>query len=518
MSQNIYLMVFGTFGNPNGFRQNLIRVSNENIKLDVKTFDLKTDAITLFPNSNIYAIRKEVVNGNKAFSYSIYSYAKEKNSDRGGTFIGSSMIFLNSISSSKLIINCLNDLQNTLLANNVLNDTIQVNHSEEFVITQLPRDFNQLNYSLKEITDVNFQQFTNKIAVVYNNTDAETMQVLLEKSISLLNVYDTVYFTESLDIANYVMKKRIFNILDASKFENEIQKIEEERVKKIESSIIELQNDKIFFENEKLRNIENLKKLIEQSERIHQDNKKRIDESRHELNQINNRYNGFYNKIDELINKLKLGQSYTEIRIQHSENRRRFIDSINQNNSNATINTVDTNRNKNTPQQVYGRSHEESSSFRQKESEKDNSYIFIASSIILFFLWAGTLIYFLWFKPPEIIISSEMTQQETQIEPEKLSSNVKEEVKNIDPINNSELSPKEYKAIAKKLKHGMTLNEIVDIIFDSSPNTIKAIYGEQKEAYGRLILDLNKDCFITNEDKTIFSKDSLTHVPFFKKP
>jgi hypothetical protein len=42
MSQNIYLIVFGTFGNPHGFRQSILKRSNESIQLNVKAFDLKT--------------------------------------------------------------------------------------------------------------------------------------------------------------------------------------------------------------------------------------------------------------------------------------------------------------------------------------------------------------------------------------------------------------------------------------------------------------------------------------------
>ena len=241
MSQNIHLVVFGTFGNPNGFKQSIIRTTNENLQLGIKTFDLKTDAITLYPSSRIYAIRKEVVNGSKAISYSVYSYAKEKNSSRGGTFIGSSMVFLNYTSSTSLIIDCLNDLRNNLMANNVADDTILVNHSEEFIKLELPRAFNQLKNYNTEIKDVNFQQYSNSCAVVYNNIDPQTMQVQFDKSLTLLNIYDTVYFTDNLDIITYVKKKDLFKIMDARGFEFEIQNIEEEKLKKVETSIIELQ-------------------------------------------------------------------------------------------------------------------------------------------------------------------------------------------------------------------------------------------------------------------------------------
>ena len=60
MTQNIYLLAFGTFGNPYGFRQTFFKVANENVAKSIKTFDLNTNAIKLFQNTTIYSIRKEI--------------------------------------------------------------------------------------------------------------------------------------------------------------------------------------------------------------------------------------------------------------------------------------------------------------------------------------------------------------------------------------------------------------------------------------------------------------------------
>ncbi len=519
MNQNIHLIVFGTFGNPNGFRQTILNHPNEKIQLNVKTFDLKTDAITLYANTKVYAVRKEIANGNKGISFSVYTYAKEKNSDRGGTFIGSSVIFINAISEPNQIVSCLNELNDNLILNNIKNDTILVNHSDEFLKLEWPRSYSNFKHNLKEIKNINFQNFSNNNIVVYAKTDVNTLSMLFEKSTVLLNNYDTIYFTESHDVATYVQKKGLFGIIpDFQSFEKEIQKIEEEKLKKVEAAIIELQNDKILFENEKLRNIENLKNLIEQSEKVHQDNKRRIDESRHELNQIYNRYNGFYNKIDELVNKLKLGQSYAEIRLQHNENKRRFIDSINQQNSNANISRVETNKDKRISQDIYGKINDDSSRHKHNESASDNSYIFIGTSIFLFLLWAGTLIYFLWIKPPEIVISSESTQEEVQTENQLDSSIDNDKNIIIEPQTNSELSVKEYTSIAKKIAPEMQLDQIVDIIYANSSNNVSTYYGGQKDAYSKLLLQLNKDCFITKGNYTIFHKDTLRHIPIYKQP
>ena len=58
MNKNINLIAFGTFGNPNGFRQTFF-IGRTELSQVVKTFDLNTNAIKLIPNSKVYSIRKE---------------------------------------------------------------------------------------------------------------------------------------------------------------------------------------------------------------------------------------------------------------------------------------------------------------------------------------------------------------------------------------------------------------------------------------------------------------------------
>ncbi|MGS0748630.1 hypothetical protein [Halpernia sp. GG3] len=85
MKDPIYLLAFGTFGNPNGFRQSPFIAEDPQFFKSIKTFDLNTNSIKLFPGNTLYAIRKEIVNGLKTVAYTIYTYAKEQDSDRGGT-------------------------------------------------------------------------------------------------------------------------------------------------------------------------------------------------------------------------------------------------------------------------------------------------------------------------------------------------------------------------------------------------------------------------------------------------
>ena len=110
MNNNINLIAFGTFGNPNGFRQTFF-IGNRELSKSVKTFDLNTNAIKLFQDAGIYAIRKEYAAGHNIISYSVYSFAKEQNSERSGTFIGSSILFTGKIAEENITIKLLNEFQ-----------------------------------------------------------------------------------------------------------------------------------------------------------------------------------------------------------------------------------------------------------------------------------------------------------------------------------------------------------------------------------------------------------------------
>src|SRR5690554_229509 len=182
MSNNYFISAFGTFGNPNGFRQSYWFTDDRNIVNSIKTFDLNTNAIKLFPKSKVYAIRKDYANGRNVIAYSVYSYAKEQNSDRSGTFIGSSILFIDQISEENITLNCLNDFHNNLKNKNIQNDTITVNHSENLSVSK-PKDFDKINFQLREIDNLNFVQNSNKQLVVYCETNPSKLQALFKKSI-----------------------------------------------------------------------------------------------------------------------------------------------------------------------------------------------------------------------------------------------------------------------------------------------------------------------------------------------
>lgn len=330
MDNTYFFSAFGTFGNPNGFRQSFFLGGNHNIAREIRTFDLKTDAIKLFPQSNIYSIRKDYAGGCNLISYSVYTFAKEQNSDRGGTFIGSSLLFVNKIASEGLIINALNDFQRYLEKNNLSEGTIMVNHSDHLSI-QVPKDFDKIGFNLREIDEVDFNKSSNSYLVVYCETNSAQLQTFFRKAIDLLNVYDTIYFTQSHEIGEFVKQKRIFKIVDTNGFKTELDHLEEERLRALQTAIADLEREKEGLKDGKTKLIEDLSIQISQNEKRHQDNAVKIKESKNGIEVIRKEYDQYSEKIDQLIQSLKSDGKVEAAKKRHQENKRLFADILHQN-------------------------------------------------------------------------------------------------------------------------------------------------------------------------------------------
>lgn len=427
MSNKYFISAFGTFGNPNGFRQSYWFTNDRSIVNNTKTFDLNTNAIKLFPKSTVYAVRKEVSGRNNTIAYSIYSYAKEQNSDRSGTFIGSSILFIDKVSEENITINCLNEFHNNLKNKNVENDTITVNHSDNFSVNK-PKDFDKINFHLREIENLNFTQTTNRQLVVYCETNPSKLQPLFKKAIDLLNVYDTIYFTESSEVAEFVHQKNIFQLVQKDGFENEIQKLAEERLRKIEATKEELENAiQKVIDDQKLFSKEfnsDLKKL----ESIHQENEQKIKKYKGELPVLESYYSDFIKKINEVISQLKTDGKSEVAKKKFNEYNRIFIDSINRQQKSNFLNSIskpNTRTDLRTAPQPLQTGYFYNDNDNEKHHRRKNNRIdiFKIATLILLFLWIGTIIYFNFVNRPEkeTIHINKPQQEQTTIEKDTIN-------------------------------------------------------------------------------------------------
>ncbi|MDI9338190.1 MAG: hypothetical protein QM539_07175 [Alphaproteobacteria bacterium] len=248
---SIYFWGFATFGHPNDFRQSLFYRSNKEIAKNLKIYDL-TNAIKVFPNSKLYSIRKEMIGGYKGVSYTIYTYAQEMTSKRDGTFIGSSILFINEITEENQTVVKLNEFHEILIQKKTKNNILTVNHSDQFEHSKNYLDeFEKNNYILKQITDIENFSYTKNNLVLNINTDPENLASFLKKSLILLNRYDTLFFTSSKEIIEYCKSKNIYLVKDENNFEQIIKNLEYEKKQNLNNSVNNINKSKLvkLFEN-----------------------------------------------------------------------------------------------------------------------------------------------------------------------------------------------------------------------------------------------------------------------------
>jgi hypothetical protein len=520
VTNSINLIAFGTFGNPNGFKQTFF-VGSKELAKSVKTFDLNTNAIKLFVNSKVYAIRKEYANGFNTIAYSIYTYAKEQNSDRSGTFIGSSILYTNKIAQEHITISQLNDFHNQLVSKNLVNETISVNHSDKFSVVK-PKDFDKIEFHLREIENLNFKQNTDNYLVVFCNTNDNSLNQFFENSIDLLNVYDTIYFTNSDEVAMFVAQKGIFkliqNVGEKKDFEIEINNLIKERRRKREQSTTELEGEFQRINEDKNRTIQEFKKQIEQSERTHLENDRKLTESREDINKIVQFYEDFLNKTRDLINQLRHNNSkLEEVKQLHNSNKILFNNGITElKRPNYTTTIAKPKPKSNLPTEQPRQERER----RETEEKGSKINIYKVATLILAFLLIITWVYFLFFKSKSENKSKVIQKQEqvnTIPQEQKQIPVETTKLEDLKPIPNSILNDNDYKIVAKNITYNSKIDAVVKVIFNKNPSEIGNIYSDQEAIYSMHLLQRNKQCFEQKDGIYYFAKDTIRQIPSFKK-
>jgi hypothetical protein len=526
MSSGINLIAFGTFGNPHGFKQTFF-VGSKDLAKSVRTFDLNSNALKLFANSKVFAIRKEYANGFNSIAYSIYTYAREQNSDRSGTFIGSSILYTNKIAKEYITLSQLNEFHNQLVSKNVFNDTISVNHSDKFSVVK-PKDFDKIEFHLRDIENLDFSQNIDKFLVVFCNTNENYLNQFFEKSINLLNNYGTIYFTDSREVAEFVKQKGIFkliqNVGDKRDFEREINNLNEERKRKREQSILEFEREVQRIIEDKNQTIQEYKNQIDQSERIHDENERKLIESKEEIKKIGQFYDDFLIKTKNLVAQLKQNIEKLEgIKQIHNSNKILFNNGISDlKKPNYTTSIIKPKPKANLLTVDERQEFEHRSGQRRRDEREDvedkvrkiNKYK--VATLLLVFLLIISWVYFLVFNSNS---ENETTQSQAQFERHPQVENRDEilKIEDLNPKSNSILNKNDYKTVAKELKPNMKLDEVVKVIFRKNPSEIGNFYAGQELIYSKHLLELNKQCFIEKEGIFYFYKDTLTFIPSYKK-
>ncbi len=523
--RNTYLYGFATFGHPNDYRQSPFIYDNESIAKNVKIFDLP-NAIKIFPNSTLYAIRKENINGIFGISYSIYTFANEMSSMRDGTFIGSSILYTNEIGEENTTLIKLNQFHSLLVNKNTINDVLQVKHSNDFQLDtklskQYLQDFERIVYQFKTISDIDNFSNSNKHIVIGSRIDENTLTSNLKKSLLLLNKYDTIYFTSSREIIDYCKSRNIYSITDEKGFEQEITNIQYEKQEKILNSISEFEKEKQKLQTDKEDVISNLKSQLANSKNTHIENERVIRESESNIDKINSFYTEFSRKLDDYSNQLRSNSKLEEVRKLYNENLQEFRNSVatlKQPHYTKKIDKVKANSNLHQeyrPQYNQGFNSSNSSSFVQEErvhrSKKTN--YFKIYTVVFALLWLLTILYFVRFDKQNINTLPIEEQIPTSPAQQIIVQPSQVEQQQLNPLPNSKLNENDLRFVSKENIRNKTAKDIVEIIFKKNPTEIASVYNNQKDIFEKLLISQNSNCFQNN----ICICDSLLNIPSNKK-
>ncbi|PIF46618.1 hypothetical protein CLU96_3656 [Chryseobacterium sp. 52] len=527
MDNTYFFSAFGTFGNPNGFRQSYFLGGRPDLAKNIRTFDLKTDAVKLFPDTRIYGMRIESVGSSYLISYVVYTFAKEQNSQRGGTFIGSSLIFVDKIASESLIISALDEFHQYLEEHNVTDGTITINHSDKFSVN-MPKDYDKIHLNAREVEGLTTAQSGNNYLMVYTETGQPQLQSLFSKAVDLLSSYDMIYFTENREVGEFVQQKGIFKIVDLNGFEREIQKSHEEKSRLVNTCIHDLEKEKENLKEDRKTIIDNLEKQIAHNERKHKENEQKISESKGGIKDIHEEFDQYAAKIDNLISALKSDGKVEPIRKKHLESRKIFADKIRLSRDIGSIGSMGStySLNQSGPKPKLGNSLEDfnrGNSHGNKESRLNGYKIAFWSLLLLtltgiagclFFLDGGKM---LGFPAEETIVNAENKSNDT-VTAENTGSVTPEDAQalNLNPFPNAELNENDWRLVSKKASFGMKIDSLIGIINKENPSTIKDYYKHQKKEYKANLYFLNEKSFQVRGSDTILI-DTLRRIPNYIK-
>ncbi|MHA8076158.1 hypothetical protein [Aquirufa sp. TARAVU-A1A] len=534
---NLYVYTFATFGHPNDFRQSPVKYSKPEVARKIKVFDL-TNAIKVFPESVIYSIRKEKVENSNLIAYSIYSYAQEQTSKRDGTFIGSSLILENKIAKEHDIIEALNGVHENLIEENLDNGILKVNHSDQFNLYLSKTHFDKVINPKIDLPDIDFSTSNNNL-VVYCDTAPSELEIYFNKSIDLLNDYDTIYFTNNEDVIRYVNQRGLFkwiqNVGDKKEFDNQLEILALEKNRKREQQLSDLESRIQNIKEERKQEKENFNQLSEQNDRVVAENQKKVRESKENFAKIDDVYDNFINKSNQILNQVKQKNLSIDVALKtYQSNRvklREDIEILKSKNSSSYLGKVKGLENTETHNDRYSAPiNPKPIDFTKNKETADKSNPYKIISIILGIALLCTLSYFLIFsenasnksddKVPqnEYYDSSENNDAEVHDSASQEDGAESTNQHLLNPLPNNELNDKEIKIISKKLKSNSSIDEVVDIIFENHKKDINSHYSEQKNLYKENLYELNKNCFeVSNGIKKFTKKDTLRHIPYFKK-
>lgn len=222
MNNQIGLGIFGTFGEPHGFQQVFYYGAQFRGSLD-----LNDNAIEFYPGADLYAVRREIVDGVHSICVCIYSYAQELNTTRMGTFLGSCMVLQDGFTEAEYVYKVLHSMHDDLMSNpdNVEDQVIKVEQGSDIIIRE-PAEFVAAQANLIPLNRTPFFSAyvdeDKKYLVVpswhaFGNSEKEVID-FIDEALKHYSDTGTVYFSFDKNVYEFVRSAGIIPVLEWDDF------------------------------------------------------------------------------------------------------------------------------------------------------------------------------------------------------------------------------------------------------------------------------------------------------------
>ncbi len=218
MNTHIGLGIFGTFGEPYGFQQTFYYGAQYRSSLD-----LDENEIEFYPGADLYAVRREVIDGVHSICISIYSYAQELNTARLGTFLGSCMVLQDGFTEAEYAAKVLQSLHDDLMTNedNVLDNIIRAEKVTDIIIRE-PAEFVAVQANVIPLNKTPFYSAwvdtAKKILVIpsaksFGNKETEVFE-FLDEALKHYSDTGTLYFSFDRNVYDFVRSTGKIEIME----------------------------------------------------------------------------------------------------------------------------------------------------------------------------------------------------------------------------------------------------------------------------------------------------------------
>ena len=121
----------------------------------------------------------------------------------------------------------------------------------------------------------------------------------------------------------------------------------------------------------------------------------------------------------------------------------------------------------------------------------------------------------------DTLAATDTAKRDSVINKDSLIAALKAEIaspkpKELSPRPNMELNPPDIVKLKQAGLQYKLLSEVVRTIFDNYPDNVGSIYKNQEKEYGQKLMNLNKGCFQKIGDDYMYAHDSIAHIPAYK--